>query len=654
MEPEHKQKQNMTDRFNTAIDRADEWAKPRLRDIIRLLPFNPVIAKKAFEELLIPEKAGNWKEISNLFATDPGLMSKFYDESRRYLQVKQKLNRPLRNIEDAVAVLGIESVVSVLEKAMSDEIIEKMSKVPYVEMQLIWKESWGIGYAAELLAPNWKLDVSKALHIGLLADLGMLILAQLYKIEYFLKADAMFQNNVDNIYETEDNLRLTLEKKHFGINHAELGAWLLSYFGLTSDYSKAVLFHEEQDLSPEWDGYSRLINVSRRISRLTLMQDKFKKFYDGMNTLDIENNFAVINLRTKYTIYGLLDDHAGLVQKEADNVISDVIFRINKHSENLSGNISLLQEKDFLEALDSISANRDKAIMRLASLLEAEIGSKLPQPTAVLYKKLSNPRAKVLEYPTMVTELLSTFIRILSSISLSLLFFHCGQEEKKFTFQLKKLIPQNKNGKLFLDMGSGTEMALRIASYLSREKKDALVSADLQMIEFILLHANNLFDICRMRRDLKTGRGADIEKLIQKLFTVLKAFAGLNAEIYAVTNLEYISSDKKNPFRVELINWMNIMPLEMRDPVQIKRQQPMASGEQGAFLYTKKAKQFQLLPDFLIYKRCGHCKKKHFYITDYLKLPDSDKTKTITIRLAPVSKDYACPPVQWPAYKKLL
>jgi hypothetical protein len=255
----------------------------------------------------------------------------------------------------------------------------------------------------------------------------MLILSQLFKIDYFLKADAMFQEKAEDIYESSGSLRVHLEKKHFGISHPELGCWLLHYFGLNEDYAKAVLFHEEEDVEAREERYPFLINTSRRIARLVLMDDKFKKFYDGKNTLEIEHNFATTNLRTKYTIYSLLDNHLGLVQKEADKVITDVAYRIKKHSENISGNISLLMEKDFLDALSSISANRDKAIRKLASLLDTEIGSRLPQPAAALYKKIANPKAGAMEYPTMITNILSMFIRVLSSISLCLLLYSYGQ-----------------------------------------------------------------------------------------------------------------------------------------------------------------------------------------------------------------------------------
>ena len=128
--------------FETTIQKCEKWARPRIKQILAFLPFNPVIAKKAFDGLLIPERAGGWREISDLFSTDPGLMSKFYKQAKVALWAKKKLDRPIRNIEDAVSLLGIPNVVNVLESTMSDEIIEQMEKIPYVEMQLIWKETW--------------------------------------------------------------------------------------------------------------------------------------------------------------------------------------------------------------------------------------------------------------------------------------------------------------------------------------------------------------------------------------------------------------------------------------------------------------------------------------------------------------------------------
>ena len=66
-----------------------------------------------------------------------------------------------------------------------------------------------------------------------------------------------------------------------------------------------------------------------------------------------------------------------------------------------------------------------------------------------------------------------------------------------------------------------------------------------------------------------------------------------------------------------------------------KRRKPMAGSEQGVFLYTPSVKTFEFLPEFLIYRKCAKCKKKHFYITDFIRLTDKAPHSKASVRLTP-------------------
>lgn len=85
--------------------------------------------------------------------------------------------------------------------------------------------------------------------------------------------------------------------------------------------------------------------------------------------------------------------------------------------------------------------------------------------------------------------------------------------------------------------------------------------------------------------------------LIRKLSSVLKGYSSLRSDTYAVTGLDYISEDPKTPFRIDLINWNDIMPVELRD-----------STVDGG----------------------------------------------VSVRMVPVSEDHNCAPVKWPSYRNRL
>jgi hypothetical protein len=257
------------------------------------------------------------------------------------------------------------------------------------------------------------------------------------------------------------------------------------------------------------------------------------------------------------------------------------------------------------------------------------------------------------EYPAMITSILSYFVRILSSIALSMYLHVKDQKRGAFAASLKQLFARKNGGKIFLDMGTGMEVTLVLCTAMNTMElpSDSPVSL---FSKFVLEIAEDVFRICKIRRDLKTGKSRDVQVLVEKLSRVLKRFTALGSEIYAVTSLEYISEDPKTPFRIDLINWNDITPLDLRDPVQVKRAAPMSSGEQGVFLYTRNSKQFQMLPDFLIYRKCPQCKKRHFYIADSMKLSDTHVKEGVSIRMNAVSDGENCAPVTWPNYKRQL
>lgn len=66
------------------LNKVDKWIRPNLKEIIGMLSFNPIIARKAFDELLFPAKAGNFRTISELFAADPGLIGSFMKKQGKY------------------------------------------------------------------------------------------------------------------------------------------------------------------------------------------------------------------------------------------------------------------------------------------------------------------------------------------------------------------------------------------------------------------------------------------------------------------------------------------------------------------------------------------------------------------------------------------
>ena len=630
------------------LNKVDKWIRPNLKEIIKILPFNPIIARKAFDELLFPAKAGNFSQISELFAADPGLMGKFYEEAREILYLKGKSGRTIRNIEDAISLLGIDSVVSILETAMGDEIIGQMEKAPYMELQLIWKETWAIASAGEKLAPHLSLNGKKAHHIGLLADLGMLIFAQLYKYDYFLKTDPMFQKGYEDIYEISSNKRLELEKKYFDVTHPELGAWLLAYFGLGKDYVYSVLTHEDDEVEIMDNKYPSLINHSRHLSRVIMMPHRYNKVYKGNKTLELQEKFAKENIKEQYSLFSVLDKELDIPQKEVERMLNDVSFLVEKHTEDITGRISLLEEKDFLEALKSVSRDRKKAIAKLTMLIDGEINNHLPQPVAEINLKLADRKTKAEEFPSLSTSLLSIFIRIITSTCLSIYLGLLDHNKNFYNERIITLIEKTNNdlkNRIFLDMGSGVHISYLIAEEILKQKDIPLTAS--RYAGFVLENKDLLFELLDMRKRMKTGRTFNPEQFVNKTTIVLRNFAALKAVYYIVNGLDYDPSQKTKPFMLNLLSWMDITPVKMRQNQYINRAEPMQTAKTGLMLYTPGDGGFLPLPDFIVYRQCTSCRQKHFYLADALRPLDLKYKNKLSVKLMPLGGEKSCPPVIW-------
>ncbi len=630
------------------LNKVDKWIRPNLKEIIRMLPFNPIIARKAFDELLFPEKAGNFHKISELFATDPGLMGKFYDEARLILNQKGKTGRTIRNIEDAISLLGIPSVVSILETAMGDEIIGQMEKAPYTELQLIWKETWAIASAAEKLAPHLSLNEKKAHHIGLLADLGMLIFAQLYKFDYFLKTDPMFQKDNDDIYEVYGTRRLELEREFFNVTHPELGAWLLAYFGLGKDYVFSVLTHEDEIVEPMDNKYPSLLNHSKRLSRVLMMPHRYNKVYQGKKTLELQEKFAKENIKEQYGLFSVLDKDLDIPQKEVERILTEVSFSVEKHTEEISGQISLLEEKDFLEALKAVSRDRKKAIAKLTMLIDGEINNHLPQPVAEINLKLADKKTKAEEFPTLSTQLLSIFIRIITSSCLSIYLGILNHDTDMFHDRIIKLVKMTNSdlsNRFFLDMGSGVHLSYLIVEEILKIK-DIPITAT-KYCNFVLKNKDNLFDLLNIRKRMKTGGAYNPERFVLKTTELLRNFSALKSTYYIVNGLDYDPAQKSKPFILNMLSWMDVTPISMRQAQYINRAEPMQTAKTGLMLYTPGEGGFLPLPDFIVYRQCPSCRQKHFYLADALRPKDLKYKNKLSVKLMPLGGQISCPPIIW-------
>lgn len=181
--------------------------------------------------------------IAQIIAKDMGMYSKL-------LQLVNSaffgLPRRVADPEEAVLHLGIETVRTLVLYLHIIALFDR-AKVGGFSYNRLWNHSWATGVLAKRMARVQCLGTepaNQAFAAGLLHDVGKLVLVTGLPSLYESALNHQRQQHIP-LWEAE--------KSVFGSHHAEIGAYLLSLWGLPVPIVDAVAFHHEPASAPEQD-----------------------------------------------------------------------------------------------------------------------------------------------------------------------------------------------------------------------------------------------------------------------------------------------------------------------------------------------------------------------------------------------------------------
>jgi len=171
------------------------------------------------------------KTLTTTLASDPALSAKIL---RLVNSASFGLRRPVTAIPQAVMILGQRTLRLVV---MTFSLVGTLTKGGGSKLfNAYWRNALTMGIVAKKLARSRQgLDIEEAYSTGLLADLGILVLAQLKPAEY------------SHIYfaHPHDESLLAAEREAFGCDHAQVAYRLLIRWGFSPECAEAVRFHHE-------------------------------------------------------------------------------------------------------------------------------------------------------------------------------------------------------------------------------------------------------------------------------------------------------------------------------------------------------------------------------------------------------------------------
>lgn len=153
------------------------------------------------------------------------------------------------SLQQAISLLGIRKLRTVvLTSCMVGRLTRELDEKVYLEY---WKRSITTSIVANLLAKLAGAQPDSAYTAGLLADIGVLVLAQ-FESEKYLPVFKSAHHGEELIL---------AEREAFGFDHAELSAGVLKAWGLPDELAEAVAAHHDPEAA-EQTAMSRVVRAA--------------------------------------------------------------------------------------------------------------------------------------------------------------------------------------------------------------------------------------------------------------------------------------------------------------------------------------------------------------------------------------------------------
>jgi HD-like signal output (HDOD) protein len=208
----------------------DEQAMQQFRaEVIarKNLPTIPTVLAKILQ--LVDRESASGRELVDVIEHDQALTGKmlrlansaFFGQSRR-----------VATIPRAVVLLGFSTVRNL---ALGVKVWDSLSTgIARPRLEELWSHAVGVAVATKLLSARLRAgDPDEGFTAGLLHDVGRLVLAMKFRELYWEAIDAGGEGVSPDVVETSA----------FGIDHAEVGGWLLEAWSLPAAIVDAVRVH---------------------------------------------------------------------------------------------------------------------------------------------------------------------------------------------------------------------------------------------------------------------------------------------------------------------------------------------------------------------------------------------------------------------------
>ena len=209
-------------------------ADSRLKTLLsrlETLPSPPALYTQVMAEIQSPNSS--FRKVGELIARDVGMTAKILQlVNSAFFGLARRIGSP----QEAVSLLGYDTVKAlVLSAKIFSQFDSKRMK--WFALDALWQHSLAASLCARTISASEKMPrkaQDEAFTAGILHDVGKLVLAQNFPDTY---AGVLTQAR------TAGRPLCDLETECFGVSHAEIGAYLMGLWGLSTDVVDSIAYH---------------------------------------------------------------------------------------------------------------------------------------------------------------------------------------------------------------------------------------------------------------------------------------------------------------------------------------------------------------------------------------------------------------------------
>ncbi|MCX7012417.1 MAG: HDOD domain-containing protein [Candidatus Sumerlaeota bacterium] len=198
------------------------------------IPAMPVVAMRVMRELADPRTTA--KKISDIISVDQAMTS-------RVLRIANSpvfgVRRKITTVADALVLMGFSAMKGLVITVSTRGIYRHAGMLE----QLLWEHSVGSAVASATIARvagGWPPD--EAFVAGLLHDIGRAVFANLYRKDYEVLFQYLYNHNLPR------SALVALEERYFGMSHMDVGKMVVAKWNLPEDILAVVSHHHIKSL----------------------------------------------------------------------------------------------------------------------------------------------------------------------------------------------------------------------------------------------------------------------------------------------------------------------------------------------------------------------------------------------------------------------